>query len=277
MLSVYCPGIKVRGQALIDLLLYMIAGVFVGLTSGLFGLGGGVVMVPAMLPIFAAQGMSVDVAMHVAVASSLATIVFTGVSSAHAHWRLGNVVFSVLPWLVLGLVLGALTGAQIAAALSGQALRFIFGLFLIVFSLRLFFGGQPDSARGMPTSPVVTIVGFLIGCLSSLVGIGGGTMVVPFLLWTGVVMRQAVGTSAAAGISIAVAGSIGFVWAGTGDDQLPAYSTGYIYWPAVFGVAVSSVIFAPIGARLASRLPARLLQRGFAIFLALVGLRLLLS
>lgn len=129
MLSVYCPGIKVREQALIDLLLYMIAGVFVGLTSGLFGLGGGVVMVPAMLPIFAAQGMSVDVAMHVAVASSLATIVFTGISSAHAHWRLGNVVFSILPWLVLGLVLGALTGAQIAAALSGQALRFIFGFF----------------------------------------------------------------------------------------------------------------------------------------------------
>lgn len=260
-----------------DFLLYMIAGVFVGLLSGLFGLGGGVVMVPAMLPIFAAQGMSADVAMHVAVGSSLATIVFTGISSAHAHWRLGNLVVSILPWLVLGLVLGALTGSQVAAALSGQSLKIIFGIFLLLFSVRMFFGVQPETARGMPAPFVVSLVGFLIGCLSSLVGIGGGTMVVPFLLWTGVAMRQAVGTSAAAGVFIAVAGSIGFMLAGTGDDQLPAYSTGYIYWPAVFGVAVASVFLAPIGARLANRLPSRLLKRGFAIFLALVGLRLLFS
>lgn len=260
-----------------DFLLYMIAGVFVGLTSGLFGLGGGVVMVPAVLPIFAAQGMSADVAMHVAVGSSLATIVFTSLSSAHAHWRLGNLVFNVLPWLVLGLVFGALMGSQVAAALSGQALRMIFGVFLLLFSTRMFLGGQPESVRGMPAAPIVTAVGFLIGCVSSLVGIGGGTMVVPFLLWTGVAMRIAVGTSAAAGIFIAIAGSIGFMLAGTGDDLLPAYSTGYIYWPAVLGVALASTIFAPIGARLASRLPARTLQRGFALFLALVGLRLLFS
>lgn len=262
---------------MLDFLLYMIAGVLVGLTSGLFGLGGGVVMVPAMLPIFAAQGMSADVAMHVAVGSSLATIVFTGISSAHAHWRLGNLVISVLPWLVLGLVLGALTGSQVAAALSGQALKIIFGVFLLLFSFRMFFGVQPESVRGMPAPFIVSVVGFLIGCLSSLVGIGGGTMVVPFLLWTGVAMRQAVGTSAAAGVFIAVAGSIGFMLAGTGDDHLPAYSTGYIYWPAVFGVAIASVFLAPVGARLASRLPSRLLKQGFAIFLALVGLRLLFS
>jgi len=109
------------------------------------------------------------------------------------------------------------------------------------------------------------------------VGIGGGTLVVPFLAWTGVAMRQAVGTSAAAGVCIAIAGTLGFILAGTGDEQLPAWSTGYIYWPAVAGITVSSVFMAPLGARLASHLPATWLRRAFALFLVAVGLRLLLG
>ncbi len=262
---------------MLDLLIYVLAGAVVGFASGLFGIGGGVVVVPVLLPIFQAQGLSMDVAMHMAVGSSLATIVVTGLSSARAHWRLGNVVLSALPWLIAGLMAGALLGAHLAAALPGDTLRVIFAVFVLTLAVRMAFALQPPPGRLMPRPAVLVVAGALIGTLSSLVGIGGGTLVVPFLIWAGVTMRQAVGTSSAAGVSIAIAGSIGFILAGTGEDALPAWSTGYIYWPAVGGITVASVFLAPVGARVATRLPAVWLRRAFAMFLVIVGLRLLLS
>lgn len=263
-----------RRRSLLFLIAYLLAGVFVGLASGLFGIGGGVIVVPVLLAIFAAQGLTFDIAMHIAVGSSLATIVITGMSSAHAHWKLGNIVKTALPWLVSGLVVGALAGSQIAAALPGDVLRMIFAVFLLIIAARLVLSKQPPANRKMPHPTIVAIVGGVIGVISSFVGIGGGAMVVPFLAWCGVAMRQAVGTSSAAGVCIAMAGSLGFILAGTGDDQLPAYSSGYVYWPAVLGITVSSVFFAPLGARLASRLPSHWLRRGFALFLVVVSLRL---
>ncbi len=257
--------------------LYLLAGVFVGLASGLFGIGGGMIAVPALLPIFAAQGFDPEIAMHLAVGSSLATIMLTGVSSARAHWRLGNILWDALPWLAGGLVIGAVAGAQVAALLPGDELKTLFGIFALLLSVRMAFVGTPRPARiGLPRI-VVVLVGVVIGVLSALVGIGGGTMTVPFLVWTGVAMREAVGTSAAAGVCIAIAGTLGFVLAGSGDADLPAWSTGYIYWPAVGGIALASVFLAPIGARLASRLPPVMLRRAFAVFLVFVGLQLVFS
>ncbi len=264
-------------SALLALVIYLIAGVVVGLASGLFGIGGGTIVVPVLLVVFAAQGLHPDVAMHLAVGSSLATIVVTGLSSARAHWQLGNVVTQALPWLVTGLIGGALGGAQVAAALSGATLQLIFGVFVIGLAVRMEFSRQPAANRLMPHPAIMLSVGAVIGAVSSLVGIGGGAMVVPFLVWSGVAMRKAVGTSAAAGVCIATAGTLGFVAAGSGDAQLPAWSTGYIYWPAVAGITLASVFTAPTGARLASRLPAKWLRRGFAVFLVVVGLRLLMS
>ena len=261
---------------MIDLLIYVIAGAVVGFVSGLFGIGGGVVVVPVLLPVFQAQGLSMDVAMHMAIGSSLATIVLTGLSSARAHWRLGNVVLDALPWLVAGLMAGALLGAQIAAALPGDVLRIIFALFLLTLAVRMALALEPAPGRIMPRRSIVAVAGLAIGILSSLVGIGGGSLVVPFLASVGMAMRNAVGTSAAAGVTIAVAGTVGFIVAGTGDDALPPLSTGYIYWPAVGGIAFASVLLAPLGARVATRLPAVWLRRGFAVFLVIVGLRLLL-
>lgn len=262
---------------MLSLFIYIVAGAVVGFVSGLFGIGGGVVVVPMLLPIFQAQGLGMDVAMHMAVGSSLATIVITGLSSARAHWRLGNLLLSALPWLVTGLVVGALIGAQVAAALSGDVLRIIFALFMLALAARMVLAPEPPAGRTMPRAGWVTAAGVVIGGVSSIVGIGGGTLLVPFLIASGVAMRQAVGTSSAAGVSIALAGSVGFIIAGTGEDQLPALSTGYIYWPAVGGITVASVFLAPLGARVASRLPAVWLRRGFAAFLVIVGLRLLLS
>lgn len=259
------------------LLLYMLAGVFVGLASGLFGIGGGTIAVPAMLPIFAAQGFDPEVAMHLAVASSMTTIVITGMSSARAHWRLGNIIWEALPWLAGGMVIGALLGTQLVARLGGDALRMVFALFVLVLAVRIFFAAQPRPARIILPRSIVAGTGIVIGTISSLVGIGGGAMVVPFLAWTGVQMREAVGTSAASGVCLAIAGTIGFIYAGSGETQLPPLSTGYIYWPAVFGITVASVFTAPLGARLASRLPQVWLRRAFAMFLVAVGLRLLFS
>ncbi|WP_235013306.1 sulfite exporter TauE/SafE family protein, partial [Spiribacter sp. SSL99] len=169
----------------LSLLIYVAAGAVVGFVSGLFGIGGGVIVVPMLLPIFQAQGLSMDVAMHMAVGSSLATIVITGLSSARAHWRLGNLVVSALPWLVAGLVTGALIGAQLAAALSGDILRIIFALFVLALAARMAFALEPPPGRIMPRPAAVAAVGGVIGTLSSLVGIGGGTLVVPFLVWSG--------------------------------------------------------------------------------------------
>ena len=262
---------------MVDFLLYMLAGVFVGLASGLFGIGGGTIAVPAMLPLFAAQGLDRDVAMHLAVASSMATIVVTGLSSARAHWRLGNILWDALPWLVGGLVLGALLGTQVVARLGGDTLRLIFSIFVLLLAARMLLGGQPRPARIMLPRAVMTLTGTVIGAISALVGIGGGAMVVPFLAWTGVQMREAVGTSAASGVFLALAGTIGFIFAGSGEEQLPALSTGYIYWPAVVGITAASIFMAPVGARLANRLPQVWLRRAFAVFLIGVGLRLMFS
>ena len=262
---------------MLSLFIYLAAGVAVGLCSGLLGIGGGLIVVPVLLTVLVAQGYAMDVAMPVAVASSLATIIATGLSSAQAHWRLGNIVGSVLPWLLLGLMSGALVGAQLAVAIPGRTLQIIFGIFLLLLSARMISSGRVPEGRQVPPPPVVTGVGGVIGTLSGLLGIGGGTMTVPFMAWTGAEMRRAVGTSAVGNVAIALAGSVGFIVAGTGQDQLPAWSTGYVYWPAVAGIAVASVLTAPLGARLASRLPARWLRRGFAAFLLLVGVRMLLG
>jgi len=260
---------------LLDLLIYLVAGVAVGLGSGLFGIGGGVIVIPVLLPVFAAQGLSADVAMHVAVASSLATIVVTTASSAHAHWKLGNIVGRALPWLMGGLVVGSFSGAQIAAAVPGRTLQIIFGGFVLLLALRMLLAGQVPPGRVMPAPPVVTIVGAVIGTIAGMVGIGGGALIVPFLAWAGVEMRKAVGTSAASNLCVAIAGTLGFVVAGAGETDLPDWSTGYIYWPAVGGITLASVFMAPLGAKLASRLPARVLRRAFAAFLVVVGLKVL--
>ncbi|MBY5268549.1 sulfite exporter TauE/SafE family protein [Spiribacter salinus] len=260
-----------------DLLIYFVAGVAVGLGSGLFGIGGGLIVVPVLLPVFAAQGLGTDVAMHVAVASSLATIVVTTASSARAHWKLGNIVGRALPWLISGLVVGSFAGAQIAAAVPGRALQIIFGAFVILLAVRMALVGQVPPGRVMPPPPVVTGVGGVIGTIAGMVGIGGGALIVPFLAWTGVEMRKAVGTSAASNVCVAIAGTLGFIVAGVGEAGLPDWSTGYIYWPAVGGITLASVFTAPLGAKLASRLPAQVLRRAFAAFLVVVGLKMLVG
>lgn len=261
-----------------SVLIYLAAGACAGFGSGLFGLGGGLVLVPVLLFIFATQGMPETVAMHLAVGSSLASIVVTSASSIGAHTRLGGVLWNILKPMAVGLVIGALLGAQLAGFLSGLILKRIFAVFVLIMAAHMGLGSRrPPVSRGTTSKVGLVRAGLVIGSLSSLVGIGGGSLMVPYLAWRGTEMRKAVGTSAAAGFPIALAGSIGFVIAGWSVQILPSGATGYIYWPAVGGIVVASVVMAPVGAKVAHRLPSQALKRVFALLLLAVGARLLMG
>jgi uncharacterized membrane protein YfcA len=256
-------------------LAYGVLGAFAGGLAGLLGVGGGLVIVPVLALLFHHAGIAPSVLMHLAIGTSLATIVFTSLSSVWAHHRRGAVRWEVFVALTPGIVVGALAGAWLADRLPSANLRTVFGLFELAVALQMGLNLRPSPQRRLPGRLGMGLAGGGIGTLSALVGIGGGTMTVPFLQWCNVPMRQAVATSAACGLPIAVAGAVGFLLAGQGEVELPAASSGYIYWPAFFGIVAMSMLFAPLGARLAHALPAPLLKRFFAAFLLLLALRML--
>ena len=256
---------------------YLLAGVCAGLVSGLFGVGGGIVIVPVLLFMFKAQGMPDAIFAHMAVGTSLAIIVVNAISSVRAHNSRNGVMWPVFWRLVAGIVIGALLGAQIADLLSSEALKTVFAVFLLIVSVQMALNLRPGAHRELPGPLGLGIAGFMIGTVSALIGIGGGSLTVPYLSWCGAEMRKAVGTSAACGLPIALAGVAGFMWTGWGNPDLPAHSTGFVYWPAAAGIAVTGFLMAPVGAKLAHRLPATALKRGFAAFIAIVGVRLLIG
>ncbi|MCG2634081.1 MAG: sulfite exporter TauE/SafE family protein [Gammaproteobacteria bacterium] len=256
-------------------MLYLLVGVGVGLLSGTLGLGGGVIIVPALHYLFTSSEIPSAYVMHFAVGTSLAVILPTSIVSTYFHHRRGAVLWSVLRALGLGILLGSAAGAVVAGSLPSALLAQLFGLFLIAVAIYTFFRpGQPDNPGAMPGLMPLFGVGGLIGSLSAILGIGGGSMTVPFLSFCGVDMRRAVATSAACGLLIALAGGIGFALAGGFYAEVPAGATGFVYWPAFLGIATSSMLVAPAGARLAHWLPVILLKRLFMFGLLVLGLRM---
>jgi len=262
---------------LLTLLLYLVLGAFAGVMAGLLGVGGGLIIVPALAWIFRGQGMNDAIIMHLAIGTSLATIVVTSISSVRAHHRRGAVLWPVFWQLTPGIVVGAWLGAAVADALSSFALQKVFALFVLAMSAQMGFGAKPASHRNLPGTSGMLAVGGVIGAVSAIVGIGGGSLTVPFLTWCNVSIRQAVATSAACGLPIALAGSIGFVVTGLNTANLPVWSLGYVYGPALAGIALVSMLSAPLGAKFAHTLPTEMLKRVFAGFLALVGIKMLLG
>lgn len=262
---------------MIDILALLLLGATAGLLAGLLGIGGGAIIVPMLVLLFEHQGVDRNVQMQAAIGTSLATIVFTAVSSIRAHHARGAIRWPVFWQLTPGILFGALIGAVIAHWLPGSALKSLFGAFLIVVSLQMVRGSTVKSHRPLPGTPGMVTAGGVIGVLSSLFGIGGGSISVPFLTWRSVPTVQAIATASAIGLPIAIAGTIGYIVTGFYAENLPAWSLGYIVLPAFATIAVSSIIFAPLGARLAHRLPQLTLRRIFAAMLALIGLRLLLG
>jgi uncharacterized membrane protein YfcA len=258
-----------------DLFAYLVLGGVAGVLAGLLGVGGGLIIVPGLLWVFRANGFDEAVVAHLAVGTSLGTIVPTSLSSIRAHHRRGAVLWPVVARLAAGIVVGAGLGAAIADRLATAWLQRVVGVFALVVAVQMLMGERAEARRGLPGSAGLAAVGTGIGTLSGLVGIGGGSMTVPFLTWCGVDIRRAVATSAACGFPIALAGAIAFTLVGWRGEGLPPGSTGYLYWPALLGVAVASVLTAPLGARLAHTLPVSALKRVFAAVLVLVGIKLL--
>lgn len=259
------------------LLIYLMLGAGAGLLAGLFGIGGGLVIVPVLIFTFTAQGFPPEVLVHLAVGTSLATIIPTSISSLLTHHRKQGVNWSWFRLIAPGIVLGALLGAWTASLLSGLALQSIIGVFVLLVALQMGLNIKPSPSGKTPPAPVMAAAGGGIGWASAIFGIGGGTLSVPFLTWCNAPMRQAVGTSAALGLPIALFGATGNVFAGWQHPQLPELSTGFIFWPAFAGIVLTSVPFAKLGARLAHFLPELLLKRLFALLLLLVGIRFLLA
>jgi uncharacterized membrane protein YfcA len=253
---------------------YLATGAAAGLLAGLFGLGGGVILVPALIWVFGHMGVASDWIPHLAVGTSLATIIGTGGASAHAHHRRGAVRWDLFRRLAPGIVLGAWLGAALAGLLPELWLKRLFAVFLLYVGATLLLGSAAPAARALPGRLGLGLTGVGIGALSALVGIGGGTLTVPFLVRSGLDLRRAVATSAACGVPIAVAGAIGFVVMGWGRAGLPAGATGFVYWPAVLTILLASIPTAPLGARLAHGLPLAVLRRLFALLLLGVAVRL---
>ena len=246
-----------------------------GFLAGLFGIGGGAVMVPVLTVMFVAQGFAPDYVVHLALGTSMAAIVPTSIASLRAHNKHGAVLWPAVRGLAPGIVAGTFAATFLAAWLSPQPLAIFFCLFMTYVAVQMILNRKPDPARELPGLAGLSLTGGAIGGVSALVAIGGGTMTVPFLVWCNVRLQTAIGTSAAVGLPIALAGSMGYVLNGWGNASLPAYTIGFVYWPAVLAMAVSSFMFAPLGARLAHSLPVATLKKLFAALVILLALQML--
>jgi uncharacterized membrane protein YfcA len=256
-----------------ELLTLLLAGAVAGLVAGLLGIGGGVIIVPVLSLVFVRQGGDPEIIIKVAVGTSLATIMVTAVSSIWAHHQHGAVRWPLFRIMSPGVVIGSLIGAWIADLLPGLWLTVAFILFLIGVSLQMAWG-QVAGHREMPGLWAMRGVSTIVGAISALMGIGGGTLHVPYLSRHSIPVKHAIATASALGLPLAVASTAGFVLTGLNETGRPEQSLGYVNLPAFAGVVGASILFAPLGARLAHRLPDRLLKRVFALFLFILALRM---
>ena len=247
-------------------------GLCTGFLAGLLGIGGGMIMVPFITAILTNRGIAPDLAVKAAIATSMATIIFTSVSSVRAHHKRGAVRWDIARQLAPGIVLGAaLASLGVFAMLKGSWLALLFAAFVGFSATQMLQDKKPKPSRTMPGTAGQVGAGGVIGFLSGLVGAGGGFVSVPFMTWCNVVIHNAVATSAALGFPIALANALGYIVAGQGVTNLPPASVGYIYLPALIVIASMSVLMAPLGVKAAHALPVKSLKRAFAGILYLLA------
>ena len=251
-------------------------GLLAGYLAGFLGIGGGFIVVPALTFLFLKDPTTAPWAIHMAVATSLAIMLVTSLSSLLAHHRKRAIQWPLVRSMAVGLMAGAILGAAIAVVLRGEILIRIFGLLAILAGLQLILGRHRDGEKPLPGQPAASATGGFIGCISALIGIGGGAIAVPWLLWHGVNPQRAVATSAACGYPIAIAGSLSFVVLGLGGG-LPDPTLGYVHPSAFAGIALLGALAAPLGAATVHRLSPGAVRRVFGLFLALVGTQMLIS
>ncbi|MFH2121997.1 MAG: sulfite exporter TauE/SafE family protein [Pseudomonadota bacterium] len=256
------------------ILIYSALGALAGVLAGMLGIGGGLVIVPMLVFTFSWQHLPDPVIMHLALGTSMASIIFTSVSSFLAHHKRGAVQWLVVRRIVPGILVGTFLGSCFAARLSTGFLKGFFVVFLYYVGTQMLVNRKPKPSRQIPGMLGMFGVGNVIGAFSSLVGIGGGTLSVPFMIWCNLPVHAAIGTSAAIGFPIAIAGTFGYIYNGLPVSGLPVYSVGFVYLPALAGLVCASVLTAPLGVRLAHSLPVDRLKRVFAIVLFVVATRM---
>lgn len=256
-------------------LAYLALGLFTGVFAGMLGIGGGLVMVPMLTMIFGAQaGFPADEVLHLALGTSMATILFTALASLRTHHQHGAVLWTVVAQITPGILFGTALGTVFASRVPAKPLALFFTLFVCVIAVQMFLNLKPKPSRELPGSSGVFAVGTGIGAVSALVAIGGGSLTVPFLTWCNVRVQNAIGTSAAVGFPIAVGGSLGYIYNGWQHAGLPEWTLGYIYLPALLCLVPASMLMAPVGARLAHRLPVATLKRLFAAILIALAVKM---
>lgn len=253
------------------ILILLLMGAFGGFAAGLLGIGGGMVLVPFITMIFTAKHFPPEVVVHMSIATSLATIMFTSMSSVRAHHAHGAVRWDIVKLLAPGILLGSWVGPWLGKQMNSSALALFFGVFVAFSATQMLLGKKPAGSRELPGTPGLFAAGGVIGVMSGLLGAGGGFISVPFMSWCNVKIHNAVATSAALGFPIALAGTLSNVYFGWNAPNLPAYSLGFIYLPALAVIVAASVTMAPLGARTAHKLPVASLKKAFAIILYLLA------
>lgn len=250
----------------------MAIGLFTGFIAGLLGIGGGGILVPFLSALMIGHGVAASLAVKIGIATSLSIIVFTSLSSTRGHQKQKNVRWDVFLVMAPGIVIGDLLASMgLSAVLKGTVLAAIFAVFLLVTATRMALNRRPREGNHLPGRAGLFGAGGVIGFVSGLLGIGGGSLSVPFLSYCNIGIHRAVGTSAALGFPIAAAGTIGYILAGRHATGLPPHSFGYIWLPGLLIVAAGTVSMAPIGARAAGALPVTKLRRIFAVLLYVLG------
>jgi uncharacterized membrane protein YfcA len=256
-------------------IVYLLMGLFVGFFAGLLGIGGGLILVTLMVYLFTVQGFPEDRILHMALGTSIASIVFTSISSLRAHHKHGAVRWDIVRNAIPGLIIGTLLGTLVADQLKSKYLAIFFVIFVYYSAVQMFLNAKPKPTRQLPGKLGLNLASVIVGIVSALVGVGGGVMTIPLMSMCNVPMRNAIGTSAALGLPIAIAGTVGFVATGLGKDHLPAFSVGYVYLPALIGIVIGTLVTVPWGARMAHTMPVSRLKKIFAVILFVLASRML--
>lgn len=257
--------------------LYLLLGSVVGFIAGLLGAGGGGILVPLLAVIFLQQGMDNSQVVHMALATALCCMIISASVSSRAHAQRGAVQWPVVLSMAPGIMLGAFLIAQLSAWLNGVYIALFFAGFMALVAVQMFYNWQPKPSQQPLKRHVLMWVGVCIGAVSALAAVGGGFLSVVYLSYKRLTMQQAIGTSAALGLPLAIAGSVGYLWSGWSVTQHTPYMLGYIYLPAFIAISCATVISAPLGARFSQRLPEKILKRIFALISLLLSIKMLCS
>ncbi|BCE01829.1 sulfite exporter TauE/SafE family protein [Marinicellulosiphila megalodicopiae] len=261
---------------------FLVLGSFVGFMAGLLGIGGGGIMVPMLTTIFIMQGVDANNVVHLALGTSMASMIFTSFSSLRAHHSKQAVLWPVVKRMAIGIILGTFLATFIASNMRSVYLAMFFTAFMAFVSLQMFLNKKPKPSRQLAGSAGLFGAGTFIGSISALVSIGGGSLTVPYLTWQNVDIKKAIGTSAAIGLPISIAGSLGYLINGVISSNAVTYTNtlytfGFVNLPAVLLISITSVFMAPIGAKFAHKLPVAILKKIFAVLLIILSIKMLIS